>query len=125
MAIETATTSTEVGVASANARQFRGLFDYVIPAKVNFEEDSIAAGASSAAVYTVLGAQLGDFVLVAANSDLGDDLIFTAQVTDANEVTVVATDASAATNTSAATVGTLYLLVLGLNRGAFDNAASF
>lgn len=119
MAIESATTAT-LTRSKKQALQFQGLFDYVIPAKVAFEEDSIAAGASSAAVYTVPGCKQGDFVLVAAESDLGDDIIFTAQCTDANQVTVIATDGSAATNTSAATVGNLNLLVLGVDNAYFN-----
>ena len=125
MAIESATTAAKTGQGASNPRQFRGIFDHVIPVRVTFEEDSIAAGASSAAVYTVNGAVLGDFVLVAAISDLGDDISFTAQVTAANEVTVIATDCSAATNTSAATVGSLNLLVLGVDAAVFANASSF
>ena len=114
MAIETATTAT-LTRSKKQALQFQGLFDYIIGCKCVFEEDSIAAGASSAAVYTVPGCKLGDFVLVGIQSDLGDDIIFTAQVTAANEVTVIATDASAATNTSAATAVNLNLLVLGVD----------
>lgn len=125
MAIESATTAAVTGASSANARQFQALFSRVIPVRVTFEEDSIASGQSSAAVYTVPGAVVGDFVVVAALSDLGDDIIFTAQVTAANEVTVIATDGSGATNTSAATVGNLNLLVLGVDAGIWNNAASY
>ena len=125
MAFESATSATKTGQTASNAKQFNGLFNRLIAVRVAFEEDSIAAGASSAAVYTVNGAALGDFVLVSAISDLGDDIIFTAQVTAANEVTVIATDASAATNTSAATVGNLNILVLGVDADLFNNAASY
>jgi len=126
MAIETATTSGTTRVSSDNARQFRSIFKAVVMCQVTFEEDSIAAGASSAAVYTgVTGARQGDFVLVSALSDLGDDIIFTAQVTADDEVTVIATDASAATNTSAATVGNLNLLVLRVDAGVFSAAGSY
>ena len=93
MAIESATTATKTGQTSASARQFGAVFTRVIAVRVAFEEDSIAAGLASAAVYTVNGAEQGDFVLVAAISDLGDDITFTGQVTDANQVTVVAQDA--------------------------------
>ena len=125
MAIESATTAAVTGSGSSNSRQFRHVFNRVIPARVTFEEDSIAAGASSAAVYTITGAALGDFVLVNPLTDLGDDIIFTASVTAADEVTVIATDASAATNTSAATVGNLNLLVLGVDAAMFGAAASY
>jgi len=125
MAIESATTATKTGQSASNAKQFRGIFDRVIAVRVAFEEDSIAAGQSSAAVYTVTGAALGDFVMVSPISDLGDDLIFTGHVTDANQVTVIATDASGATNTSAAVVGNLNVIVLGANANVFNNASSF
>lgn len=125
MAIESATTATKTGQSASNAKQFQGIFNRVIVVRVAFEEDSIAAGESSAAVYTIDGAALGDFVLVSPISDLGDDIIFTAQVTAADEVTVVATDASGATNISAATVGNLNILVLGVDISLFDNAASY
>ena len=115
MAIESATTATVTNTGPKASRQFGGIFSYVIPNKVAFEEDSIAADKASAAVYTIPGAQLGDFVLVSAVSDLGDDIFFNGQVTAADEVTVIASDASGATNTSAATVGVLYILVLGIN----------
>lgn len=123
MAIESATTATVTAASAANARNLRSLFDRVLFARVAFEEDSIAAGASSAAVYTLVGVQQGDFVLVSAVSDLGDDIIFTGQATAADEVTVVATDASAATNVSAATVGNLNIVVLGVSDNAFVGAA--
>ena len=125
MAIETATTAAVSKLSTSSSRQFRSVIERVIVAKVTFEEDSIAAGASSAAVYTITGAALGDFVLVNPMTDLGDDIIFTASVTAANEVTVIATDASAATNTSAATVGNLNIMVLGVDADVFAHADSF
>ena len=65
MAIETATTSGTTTVSRDLARQFRGIFSSVIFAQVTFEEDSIAAGLASAAVYTgVTGARQGDFVMI-------------------------------------------------------------
>lgn len=125
MAIETATTSGTTTVSRDDSRQFRGLVNSVIFAQVSFEEDSIAAGASSAAVYTgVTGARQGDFVLVSAVSDLGDDISFSGQVTADDEVTVIATDCSAATNTSAATVGNLNLIVLRVDQVVFANASA-
>jgi len=125
MAIESATTATKTGQSASNSKQFQAVFNRVIAVRVVFEEDSIAAGASSAAVYTVNGAEQGDFVQVAAISDLGDDIIFTGQVTAANEVTIIATDASGATNTSAATAGNLNIVVLGIDANLFNNASSF
>ena len=125
MAIETATTSGTTSVSKDDARQFRAVFETVIIAQVTFEEDSIAANKASAAVYTdVTGARQGDFVLVAAISDLGDDIAFTAQVTADDEVTVIAYDGSGGANISAATVGNLNLVVLRINPGVFVNAAA-
>ena len=125
MAIETATTSGTTAVSSDLSRQFRGIFTSVIFAQVTFEEDSIAAGAASAAVYTgVTGARQGDFVLVAPVSDLGDDISFTAQVTADDEVTVIAQDQTAATNTSAATVGNLNLVILRVDQTSFAAASA-
>ena len=63
MAVETPTTLTLANAGVKGARQFQGLFD-VIPFTFNFEEDSIAAGASSGATISVPGAELGDFVIV-------------------------------------------------------------
>ena len=125
MAIQTATAVTKTGQSASNSKQFRMVFDRVIPARVTFDHNSLASGTSAAGVYTITGAVVGDFVLVAVQADLGDDIIFTAQVTATDEVTVIATDASAATNTSAATAVDVNLLVLGASAGLFDNAGSF
>ena len=126
MAIETADTSGTTSVSSDNPRQFRDVFKTVIFCQVTFEEDSIGAGAASAAVYTgVTGARQGDFVLVAPVSDLGDDISFTAQVTANDEVTVIAQDQTAAPNTSAATVGNLNLVVLRVEATSFSAAGAF
>lgn len=125
MAIETATTATVTAQSSANAKQFQGLFDEVITARVVLEEDSIASGASSAAVYTIQGAQQGDFVLVAMIDDAGDDILVSAQVTAANEVTVIVTDGSAGANTALATAINVNLLILRPNADLFDNAGSY
>ncbi len=124
MAIETATTSGTTAVSKDAARQFGSVFKTVIVCQVTFEEDSIAAGLASAAVYTgVTGARQGDFVLVSALSDLGDDISFTAQVTADDEVTVIAQDQTEAANISAATVGNLNLLVLRVDPALFSGAA--
>ena len=125
MAIETATTSGTTTVSRDLSRQFRGIFSSVIFAQVTFEEDSIAAGLASAAVYTgVTGARQGDFVFASAVSDLGDDISFTAQVTADDEVTVIAQDQTEATNTSAATVGNLNLVILRIDPDVFATAAA-
>ena len=125
MAIETATTSGTTTVSSDNARQFGSVFSSVIVAQVTFEEDSIAAGLASAAVYTgVTGARQGDFVMVSAISDLGDDISFTAQVTADDEVTVIAQDQTEAANVSAATVGNLNLVIFRVDPNLFSAASS-
>lgn len=125
MAIESATTATVTGTSGKDRRQFQNVFDEVIIARVVLEEDSIASGASSAAVYTVAGAEPGDFVLVAIIDDAGDDILVSAQVTAANEVTVIVTDGSAGANTALATAVNVNLVILKANDDLFDNASSY
>lgn len=125
MAIETATTAAVTGTSSDNARQFGAVFTSIIAVRVTFEEDSIDDTSASAAVYTVTGAAQGDFVLVSAVSSLGDDMQFTGQVTDANQVTVVVYNGAGAANTAAATVGNLNIIVLRVDPNLFLNAAAY
>lgn len=125
MAITTADTAAVTGSGSANAKQFQAIFNRVIISRVTWEDDTVAAGLACAGVYTgITGARQGDFVLVAPISDLGDDLSFSAQVTADDEVTVIVQDQTAATNTSAATVGNLNLIVLGVDAALFNNAGT-
>jgi hypothetical protein len=97
MAIETATAAAIATCDGPRAESFRGLFN-VIPFTFTFDEDSIGSGVSAAGDVTVKGAKLGDFVLVAARTDLVD-IHLNAFVQSANTVTVTVTDLSGATNT--------------------------
>lgn len=74
--------------ALAAPRQFQGLFK-VIPFTFTLEEDSMAAGVAAHRDITVTGAELGDFVLVAATIDLVS-INLRAFVQSANTVTVFA-----------------------------------
>lgn len=82
-----ATTIASVTYGPNASKQFQDLFATVIPFKFTATEASIASGAVSAGDITVPGAALGDFVFVAAKSDI-TDLVVDAQVTAANTVTI-------------------------------------
>ena len=125
MAISAATAVTKTGQSTASARQFQAMFDRVISVRGTLDHNSLGAGLSAAGVYTVNGAAFGDFVLVSFLTDVGDDMFLTGQVTAANEVTVILTDGSAATNTSANAAAAINILVLGVNATHFTNAASY
>ncbi len=122
MAIETATTATVTQANPKFRKQFQAMFD-VITARLVIEEDSIASGASSAAVYTVPGVKQGDFAFASLIDDAGDGMLVNANVTDDNEVTVILTDATAATNTTLATAVNVNLLVLQAKDSLFTGGA--
>ena len=82
-----ATTISNTNAGTAKRYQFQGVFAGAIPFTFTATEASIASGATSAGDVTVTGAALGDFVLVASESDIAD-LVVTAQVTAANTVTI-------------------------------------
>lgn len=125
MAIGTATIAS-TALASENQRQLNQLFDAVIPFECNLDLDTIAAGLSAAGVVTVTGAKLGDFVLVAIEgAGACDGFGVSAQVTDANEVTIIVTDGTAATNTALAGNPRVRGLVLSTDSGVWDNVASY
>jgi hypothetical protein len=125
MAIGTATIAS-TAVASSNERQFQHLFPYVIPFECNLDLDTIGAGLSAAGVVTVTGAELGDFVLVAIEgAGAADGFLVSAQVTDSNEVTIIVTDGTAATNTALAGNPRVRGIVLGTLDGLWDNVASY
>ena len=125
MAITTADTAAVTTISSDNPRQFGDIFESVIFAELTWEDDTVAAGLAASGTYTgITGARQGDFVMVAPVSDLGDDLSFTAQVTADDEVTIIVQDQTAATNTSAATVGNINLVVLRINAGKFAAAGA-
>lgn len=110
MAIEAATNGVVILNAGLAPLQFQDLFT-VIPFTFSFEEDSVAAGASSTRDIVVTGAALGDFVLIAPSIDIVD-LAMTGYVRAANSVTINVTDLSAATNTALATIATHNGLIL-------------
>jgi hypothetical protein len=110
MAIETATASAIVTNSGDNPRQFQDLFT-CIPFTFTFDEDSIGSGASSAGDVTVTGAELGDFVLVAATIDLVDVHV-QGFVQSANTVTITATELGLGANTVLAGNPTFNGLVL-------------
>jgi len=100
MAISAADASAVVLSNVAGPRQFQDLFT-CIPFTFTFDENSLAAGLSSAGDVSVVGAELGDFVLIAGTSDLVD-VAMAAFVASSGVVTVTCTDLSAATNTGRA-----------------------
>lgn len=115
MAITVATISaTQVGLKQA--MQFQSVFAYVIPFECKVLDTTIAAGLASAGDIVVLGAKLGDFVLLSVEHDL-DDLQVYGQVTAADRVTLFIQDASEATQTTLATTARV---VRGLVLGTAD-----
>ena len=103
MAVETPTTLTLATAGTKGPRQFQGVFD-LIPFTFNFEEDSIAAGATSGATITVAGAEVGDYVMVSLGQ-AGAEVQAFGNVTAANtvQINVLNLDIAAA-DTSQATV---------------------
>jgi hypothetical protein len=80
-----AASATAVSTGTKAPRQFQGLFD-VIPFKVTLEDDSLPAGASVADI-TVVGAEVGDFVLLAPGLD-SVETVLQGWVQSADTVTV-------------------------------------
>ena len=123
MAAESPTTCTINSLGRQGARQFQAMFD-VIPFKFNFEEDSIAAGASSVGTITVTGAALGDLVLVAPAQGAAEVLMF-GSVTAANTVAIGAQNVDlAAAETGLATVGVGKGVVLKWKDNIWGNPAA-
>ena len=81
-----ATSISATDARTQSPRQFQDVFSAVIPFTFTATEASIASAAASVGNVTVPGAALGDFVLVASETDVADVAI-TAQVTAANTVT--------------------------------------
>ena len=104
MAIEAATNGVIILNGGLEARSFQDLFT-VLPFTFSFEEDSVAAGASSTRDITVTGAALGDFVLIAPSIDIVD-LSMSGYVRATDSVTINVTDLSAGANTALATIAT-------------------
>lgn len=101
--MEALTTATVDTIGTKGPRQFQGLFD-VIPFTFNIEEDSVGAGDSAQADFTITGAELGDFVLVSLGVDAVSVQAY-AFVAAADTVTIgVQNLESADANTTLATV---------------------
>lgn len=109
----TAITDSSNQSKAPGRRQFQDLFAYAIPFQFVGDDDSIAAQVAGQCDVSVPGAQLGDFVLIAAGVDNNAQLV-TAAVTAADTVTVTTfnvegTDA----DTSFAASPSFYGVVLG------------
>jgi hypothetical protein len=83
---------TAVKTGVRGPRQFQALFSEAIPFTLTFEDDTIATDSiySGGALVDVPGAQLGDFVFVAAEIDQVEcQFIGAVQAADKVEVTLV------------------------------------
>ena len=100
MAIQTADAAAIGVLALDGPRQFQDLFT-CIPFTFTFDENSLATTLTSVGDVTVTGAALGDFVLIAARTDLVD-VFMSAWVQSANTITVMCQNHAAATNTGRA-----------------------
>lgn len=83
----TAITDTSNAAKSPGRRQFQDLFKEVIPFSFNGDDDTLAAQVAGQCDVSVPGAELGDFVLIAAGVDNNAQIV-TAAVTAAGVVTV-------------------------------------
>ena len=119
MATEAFDTATEVAGLAAK-RQFRALFDEIIPFKMQLEEDSVADQAGSNAVVTVPGAALGDFVMIGWGADL-TNMTYSASVISAGVVEVQVHNLTGAAATGLATVSTCYGICLRPSAELFGN----
>ena len=109
--MEAATNGVIITNNGLNPRQFQDLFT-VIAYTFSFEEDSIAAEATSTKDITVTGAALGDFCLFAPSIDTVS-VLFSGWVQAADTVTVMATNQEVAdANTTLATIATHNGLIL-------------
>jgi predicted LPLAT superfamily acyltransferase len=99
--------------------QWTDLFD-CIPFKVTFEDDSIVANAvyDGGGTVAVIGASLGDFVLVAPELDIAD-MHFHANVTAADVVTIILSNNTGGTLTTFASGAVINGLVLS-PKGRFN-----
>jgi len=112
--MEAATNGATIAEGGIQSRQFQGLFS-VIPFTFSFEEDSIGAEDSSTKDMTVVGAALGDFVLLAPSIDLVSVNMF-GWVQAADTVTVMVQNLETAdANTTLATIATHNGLILKPN----------
>lgn len=118
-----AATMSSTSLGRKNRAQFQGLFSEVIPFTVTLTEASIATGAVSSGDVTVTGAALGDFVLMASETDLVD-CVLVGQVTAADTVTVSVVNVTGGAVTAFS--GGIKLNGVVLKAGpAFDAASAF
>ena len=109
--MEAATNGVVIAEGGLQSRQFQGLFK-IIPFTFSFEEDSIGAEDTSTKDITVVGAALGDFVLIAPSIDTVSVHLF-GWVGAADTVSVFAQNLETAdANTTLATIATHNGLVL-------------
>ena len=112
--METATNGVVINEGGLQSRQFQGLFS-IIPFTFSFEEDSIANLSSSSRDITVVGAALGDFVMIAPSIDLVS-LDMWGWVASADTVTVMVQNLEEVdANTTLATIATHNGLLLRPN----------
>ncbi len=84
--MEAATASAVVLESGIVSKQFQGLFQ-IVAFTFTFDEDSIANLSTSTADLTVVGANLGDFVLIAPSIDVVDVHVW-GQVRATDSVTI-------------------------------------
>lgn len=84
--MESATASAVIAESGLTSKQFQGLFQ-IIAFTFSFDEDSIANLSTSTADLAVIGAALGDFVMIAPSIDLVSINVF-GQVRAADSVTI-------------------------------------
>jgi hypothetical protein len=82
----TVITDTLNRAGNVGPKQFQGLFT-VIPFTATIEDDTLPAQTASAASITVTGAEVGDFVMVAAAADQASGILV-GQVIAANTVEI-------------------------------------
>lgn len=98
----TAITATLPAEGVKGPKQFQGLFD-VIPFKVTLEDDTVAASLASQVDVAVAGAELGDFVFIAAPVDLSAGVLSAAVLSAGNVTVTFQNNDDAAANTTLAT----------------------
>jgi hypothetical protein len=108
------TDSVNKDVGAGRAHSFRGLFSDAIPFSASILDATIPAQGGAQCDIDVVGAALGDFVLLSGPAVDTTGLIFYASVTAANVVTITAfnvegTDANTTLATTARNVNGLVL----------------
>ena len=117
--METATNGVLIAEGGLQSRQFQGLFS-IIPFTFSFEEDSLGAEDSTQKDITVVGAALGDFVLIAPSIDIVSLHMF-GFVQSADTVTVMVQNLETAdANTTLSTIATHNGLILSPKKNVLD-----